>query len=288
MNSAFRLPSITGSYDRNEPVIGSPHPLRIVTPEAAMPETQLIRISMPDRPGALSQVCLALAAHGVDITHLDVVSAANGTVVDDLTLQADTAADLQKAISSFRREVSVMALPGNPGDPVTEFGLAIAALATAEGLAASLARIIAGCQRFIRADESFVLSLDASGGATPVVAARPLPAVLPGEPFAGRAVLSPAVAATFAGASDWAPAPLRVALGAAVIAMAPLGTSAVIAATRVAPIPFTAGEMRRLALYSGAASAILIARGLLAETYTPVGSGVLPPGAITELVPLAA
>lgn len=253
-----------------------------------MSETQLIRISMPDRPGALSQVCLALAAHSVDITHLDVVSAASGVVVDDLTLQAESAADLQKAIASFRREVTVMALPGNPGDPVTELGMAVAAMATASGLPASLTQVMTGCQRFIRADEAFVVALDASGAATPVMSARPLPSVLPGDPFAGRAVLTPAIAATFAGASDWAPAPLRVALGASVVAMAPLGRSAVLAATRVAPIPFTAGEMRRLALFSGAASAILISRGLLAEAYAPVGSGALPPGAITELVPLAA
>ncbi len=252
-----------------------------------MPETQLIRISMPDRPGALSQICLALAAHSVDITHLDVVSADNGMVVDDLTLVADSLADIKKAVSSFRLEVAVMALPGTPGDPVTELGTALTGLASAPELASSLKLLMTGCRRFIRADEAFVQAIDSSGAVTTLASERPLPDVGAGEVFAGRAVLTPPMAATFAGASDWAPASLRVALGASVVAMAPLGQSAILGATRIGPIPFTAGEMRRLALFSGAASAILGVRGFLAGGAGVVAAGELPPGAITEMVPAA-
>lgn len=252
-----------------------------------MPETQVIRISMPDKPGALSQVCLALAAHQVDITHLDVVSAQDGMVVDDLTLVAETLADIRKAVTSFRREVAVMVLPGTPGDPVFELGGALAALASAPNLASGLQQVMNGCQRFIRADEAFVQSLDPAGEVATIASARPLPGVAASDTFAGRALLSPPMAATFAGASDWAPASLRVALGASVVAMAPLGSSAILGAIRISPIPFTAGEMRRMALFSGAASAILVARGFISATPGPASSGTLPPGAITEIVPAA-
>ncbi|WBL36266.1 ACT domain-containing protein [Tepidiforma flava] len=62
-----------------------------------------IRITMPDRPGALSAVTTALAAHRVDIVRLDVVSHEGEYVVDDLLLEAATAEDIGAAIGGSGR-----------------------------------------------------------------------------------------------------------------------------------------------------------------------------------------
>ncbi|MBK6662444.1 MAG: ACT domain-containing protein [Thermoflexaceae bacterium] len=60
-----------------------------------------IRVQITDRPGALFAITAALAAHGVDIVRLDVISSDGTIVVDDLFLGAPSAAAIGDACASF-------------------------------------------------------------------------------------------------------------------------------------------------------------------------------------------
>ena len=66
-----------------------------------------IRVQITDRPGALFAITAALAAHGVDIVRLDVISSDGTIVVDDLFLGAPSAAAIGDACASFPGDATV-------------------------------------------------------------------------------------------------------------------------------------------------------------------------------------
>ena len=249
-----------------------------------MVEQQVVRIHMQDRPGALSQICLALASHDVNIVHLDVVSAGEGTVVDDFVLEGKAPGDIARAVKSFLAGISVASLPGEPSEPLMEFGAAIARMGASPDQNSALDEMARGAGRFLRADQALVLRLKPGTGRlmSPVAG---LPDIDGGEPFAGRALLAPPMAATFPGESDWAPVAFRTALGAAQVALAPAASLGIIVLSRHANIPFAPGELKRLALYATVGAALL--SGSHEAIATPMMmSDRLPDSAITE--PIAA
>src|SRR5512143_3097134 len=99
-----------------------------------MPAYRAIRIHMPDRPGALSAISTALAAHQVDIVRLDVVSHEGSTVVDDLVLSAASQEDIGSAIGGFHPEVSIRTFDEIIGDPALEMGTALGSVAASPSI----------------------------------------------------------------------------------------------------------------------------------------------------------
>ena len=244
-----------------------------------MAEQQVIRIRMRDRPGALSQICTALAAHGVDIIHLDVVSAHDGEVVDDLALSGKEPGDIARAVRGFLPDVVVSPLPGGTTEPVFEFGSALLRLAAISDQEAALTEFATGAGQFVRANQSLFLRIK-HGSNRIFSSLAGIPEIEATEPCAARVIFSPATVVTFSGASDWAPAPFRAPLGAEHIALAPVGTLGVVVLARQGDIPFTQGELRRLGLYTKAATALM---PFTAASEVPLaGPGALPPGAISE------
>lgn len=118
-----------------------------------MPVYASARIRMADRPGALSAIGAALAANGVDIVRLDVVSHEGATVVDDLYLAAASQADIDRALGSFFTDVVVERLAGAGTDVVLDLGSALGRVAMAPGVMEARQVALAGALRFIHADE---------------------------------------------------------------------------------------------------------------------------------------
>ncbi|MEO8541296.1 MAG: ACT domain-containing protein [bacterium] len=226
-----------------------------------MPVFRAIRIHMPDRPGALSAISTALAAHQVDIVRLDVVSHEGSTVVDDLILSAGSQEDIGHAIGGFYPEVTVRTFEEISGDPALEMGTALGAIASSPTIDQSHSATLQGANRIVRADDALLLRASGAGDLKPVAATVSTPGILAAEPFAGRWVLERRAAAAFPVADGWAPQAFQHAIGAAWVAIAPAGAFDLLIVTRKLNIPFYTGELERLAAFAEAASAIIARAG---------------------------
>lgn len=242
-----------------------------------------IRIQMPDRPGALSSISTALAAHQVDIVRLDVVSHEGEMVVDDLLLAAACQEDIGGAIGGFHPEVSVRTFEETAGDPALEMGTALGHVAATASIENARAAAVAGAVRLGRADDAVLLRSTETGGLMVVASTNPAPGLEGGEQFAGRWVLENRAAAAFPVTDGWAPQRFQHALSPAWAAIASAGAFDLLLATRKLNIPFYAGELARLAAFAEAAGAIMAGIG----DRPPFGSlpqatgTVLPPRAVT-------
>lgn len=226
-----------------------------------MPAYRSIRIQMPDRPGALSTISAALAAHGVDIVRLDVVSHEGSMVVDDLLLGAAAQEEIGAAIGGFYPEVTVRTFESLVGDPALEMGNSLGRIAAAGSIDGARSEAISGAARIGRADDALLLRVRDDGGFAVVAGAATVPAVAPSEAFAGRWVLERRAAAAFPVADGWAPLGFQHALGSAWVALAPVGAFDLLLTSRALNIPYYAGELERIASYGEAAGAILASLG---------------------------
>jgi len=242
-----------------------------------------IRVQMPDRPGALSAVSAALAAHGVDIVRLDVVSTNGGTVVDDLLLGASSLAAIGNACGSFPGDTIVRTFDETAGDPALEMGFGVHRVATAPTVQAARDAAIESARHLLRGDAAVLLRATEGGCMSVVSGPAGLAAVTPADPFAPRWVLQHATAAAFPAHEQWAPTGFHEALGAAWVAVAPSWPLDLLLVVRRLNIAFHPGELERLTAFASAAGAILALRG----DRPPVASipaefvDVLPPRAVT-------
>ena len=78
----------------------------------------VLRLSLPDRPGAFAIVATALGAAGIDIVALDVIDRADGVAVDDMRVSTSMAASGLRSVLESVTGVSLEAL--SPEDPDAE------------------------------------------------------------------------------------------------------------------------------------------------------------------------
>lgn len=187
-----------------------------------------IRIAMPDRPGALSAVTAARAAHRAAIARLDAVSHEGELVAVDRLLAASSAEDIGLAVGGFWPEVSVRTLNAPVADPAVEMARATAAARGAATRVQAASRAVRGIIRVMRAGRAAMLRCIATGGLAPPAGLPAVAVTGPRQPFAGR-VLGQLTAAAFPGGDGWAPAALSAA-----------------AARRCTNLPFYRGELERL------------------------------------------
>ena len=246
-----------------------------------MPVYASARIRMTDRPGALSAIGAALAANGVDIVRLDVVSHEGTSVIDDLYLAAASQADIDRALGSFFTDVVVERLAGAGTDVVLDLGSALGRVASAPGMVEARQAALMGALVFIHAQAGALLELREDGAfetVAPPGQADPIP---PGAGFAGRWVLRNRQAAAFPADSGWAPGPFREKLGHGMVAVAPCGAAGLLAVSREGA-GFYSGELERLLVYADAAGAILALKaGAPAPTPDLPAGDELPEGALT-------
>ena len=247
-----------------------------------MPVYRVIRISMPDRPGALSAVTASLAAHGVDIVRLDVVSHDGESVADDLLLAASSPGDIGSAVAGFLPEVVVRTFEGLPGDPTIEMGNGLRGVAVAETIGDAQMSLLMGAASLMRADHAVLLTAGPSGEMDVTAATCDVPGLSPTAAFAGRWALERVAPAAFPVSPGWAPPEVEESLGAAWVAVAPCGDLRLLMVTRSTNIAFYTGELERLQSFADAAQHILLMKGdRLSHGFSPSGTvSSLPPRSV--------
>jgi len=183
----------------------------------------LLRIVLPDRPGALGAVATALGLVGADILGLDVIERSPGCAIDDLVLElppgklADSLVSAAATVPGVRVE-SIRPYAGQI-DPHRELEL----LERLAAMPEHPLRVLAdGVARIFRGGWALVLDAPAdghahvlaAGGGAPQVASLPVPWWPPAPTRALR------------GDTDWAP-PDWARLGTE-LAVAPLGAAALL------------------------------------------------------------
>ncbi len=163
----------------------------------------LLRIVLPDRPGALGAVATALGGVGADILSLDVIERGPGSAIDDLVVELppDKLADTLVSAAVTVEGVQVESIRPYAGqiDPHRELELL-------DNLAAkpheSLAVLADGVARVFRAGWAIVLDAPVSGQSTVLAAGNSAPEVetlpVPWWP--------PRPARGLEGVNSWAPA----------------------------------------------------------------------------------
>lgn len=227
-----------------------------------MTASRAIRVRMPDRPGQLSAIGAALAAHAVDITRLDVVAHDGDHVVDDLVLAADTQEQLDAAVAGFMPEVHVRFFSQPFGDPTVELADAIAA-ATSQGSAEEVRQSVVRSAAILgRAEQTAFMRVHGDGRVTVLAGPEGLPSILPAEAFPGRRALSERSAIAFPGDGSWAPPAFCAALGDPKwIVVAPSGLHDVFLGARWTDIRYYHGELERLAGFARAIGGLLALHG---------------------------
>jgi hypothetical protein len=184
----------------------------------------LLRIVLPDRPGALGAVATALGRVGADILSLDVIERGAGSATDDLVVELppDRLADTLVSAAATVDGVQVESIRPYAGQIDAHRELELL-----ENLAArpaeSLGLLADGATRIFRAGWALVLDeptlgqaavVSTSGSAAPEITALPVP------------WWPPRPARTLPTDADWAPADWdRLGLE---LAVAPLGKSALL------------------------------------------------------------
>ncbi len=240
-----------------------------------------IRIEMADRPGALSAIGASLAANRVDIVRLDVVSHEDGTVVDDLYLAAETDGDVDRAVRSFYGDTRVLSFVGLTSDPVTAMGESLGRIAAASSIGEAFVATVEGASRFLAADGSALLRVNATGGYDVLVGPAGLPAVEAGSHFAPGWSLSTGQAMAFPARDGWAPPAFAAALSAHWVAAAPCGAGGLLIVSRTAEMPFYRGEIARLDVFARAAGTMTLGKGAPVAAPESMPAGQPPAGAVT-------
>jgi hypothetical protein len=183
----------------------------------------LLRIVLPDRPGALGAVATALGLVGADILGLDVIERSPGCAIDDLVLElppgklADSLVSAAATVPGVRVE-SIRPYAGQI-DPHRELEL----LDSLASMPQQPLRVLAdGVARIFRGGWALVLDAPVDGHANVLAAGGGAPEVtcLPAPWW------PPSPTRTLRGANDWAPRDWAR-LGTE-LAVTPLGTAALL------------------------------------------------------------
>jgi hypothetical protein len=189
----------------------------------AVEVSYLLRVVLPDRPGALGAVATALGAVGADILSLDVIERSPGSATDDIVVELppDRLADSLVSAAATVEGVHVESIRPYAGqiDPHRELELLES---LADNPSSSLEVLADGVARVFRAGWALVLAAPvagqsdilATGGAAPELASLPVP----WWPVPATTTLD--------AAESWAPADWSR-LGTE-LAIAPLGKSALL------------------------------------------------------------
>ncbi|MCW2521920.1 MAG: hypothetical protein JWO63_255 [Frankiales bacterium] len=213
----------------------------------------LMRVVLPDRPGALGAVATALGEAGGDILSVDIVERTPGHATDDLVVElpADKLADSLVTAASSVEGVRVESIRPYAGtiDPFRELELLEKLAANHDDATSILAD---GVCRLFRASWALVLSEpDGEHRPAPVLARSP---AAPEIEELETPWWPPSPARPLSAEEEWAPADWA-ALGTE-LAVVPLGAQAAILVGRPA-LRWLASEIMRMSHLSSIASTVL-------------------------------
>jgi hypothetical protein len=213
----------------------------------------LLRIVLPDAPGALGAVATALGHAGADIVSVDIVERGGGLAVDDLVVELPPGRlpdGLVTAATSVP-EVTVETIRPYAGGPLETHRELEVIEAMAERPAAAMRTLADALPRVFRAGWAVVLRQ--AGGEYAVVAASPAAPDLAGVALPWLPVTKPVMLDPD---GDWLPSSWRN-LGTELVAT-PLGElDRVVLVGRPGGPVFRNGELARLAHLTGIAATVL-------------------------------
>ncbi len=207
--------------------------VRLVAPEDA----SLIRLALPDRPGALALVSSRLAARSVNILRLEVVAREDGTAIDDLLVAGG---DLALLACRERGE-----LP----DPGLAMAAACASVTAAAGAGEARRRLLDAALKLGIADDGLILRDAGHGWLRPVASTvEHLPPIRAHEPSVARAAVGSGRPVVARGEEQWASPVYRSRFGAGHVLAVPGGVPPFFALTviRRDEFPFVEAEITRL------------------------------------------
>jgi hypothetical protein len=204
----------------------------------------VLRVALPDRPGALAEVAAAVGGCGADIAALEVVARADGVAVDDLCL--DSPVGPQRLRSAVERVAGARVEAVRGVERFRDLGAPVAlaaALAEAAEPEARLGALLAGLPHALWATWAAAVRTDA--GALRVLGAHGGVPDLDGGPSSWL----PLRAGTALGIADVLRPEQRAAAQRAglAVAAAPLGQVGAILLARVGGPAFRPAEVRCLA-----------------------------------------
>jgi hypothetical protein len=212
----------------------------------------LIRVVLPDRPGALGAVASAIGHAGGDILSVDIVERSAGQATDDLVVElpADKLADSLVSAAASIEGVRVESIRPYAGviDPFRELELLELLAAQGEGAADALAN---GVCRLFRAGWALLLQAPESEGGKATVIARSTAA--PEIERLAAPWWPPTPGRSLDADDDWTPTDW-VSLGTE-LAVVPLGPNAMLVGRPA--LRWLASEIMRLSHLSSIAATVL-------------------------------
>jgi hypothetical protein len=232
-------------------------------PEIHVPDAQLLRLALPDRPGALALVASRLAEHGVIILRVEVVDSRAGMATDDLLVAGG---DVDAALGELAPEVRLLGVRGHADLP--DPGLAMAAALTSVSGAATLGSarraLLSAALELVGADAGVVLRDAGHGWLRPVAATvDSLPPIRDDQQSLARTALETCAPAVAEASAVWAPQPYVASLGGGGVLVVPGGLPPflVVAVIRHDAFPFVEAEIERLRALMRVSIGILRALG---------------------------
>jgi hypothetical protein len=144
----------------NRPVDTVPHVQSVATVQ-----TYVVRVWLPDRPGALGQVASRVGAVGADVVGIEILERGGGSAIDEITVMLPDPALVDRLVAEIRQVEGVAVEDVRPVPADRPEG-ALAALAAAEAIVTA-----AGPERQARACRVVRTLLDADWAAVVTVPA---------------------------------------------------------------------------------------------------------------------
>jgi ACT domain len=126
----------------------------------------VVRVWLPDRPGALGHVAGRIGAAGGDVIGIEILEQGAGRAIDELIVELPSA-DLLALLVSEITQVDgvdvedVRELTGPPGDPALRALATAAAMCESPGVQAVAAELVQGVADEVRADWAVVIDANA-------------------------------------------------------------------------------------------------------------------------------
>src|SRR3954451_14535939 len=144
------------SSRRGPPLVGGRGPIRRCPHVSNPSEPTLLRIALPDQRGLLALIASRLAAAGIDILRVEVVSADGKTAIDDLLVRGP---DPERVFDDLHPAVQLLASRqrGVLPDPGLAMAEACASFAHARSLPAARQRYLTAALELVGAERGALL-----------------------------------------------------------------------------------------------------------------------------------
>ena len=134
--------------------------------------TYVLRVWIPDRPGALGAVATRIGAVRADVIGIDIIERGAGRAVDDLVIELPDGESVDLLLAEIAQVGGVdvediRELDGPPSDPAIEALQVAGAIQRCDSSSAALATLVHGARSLIGADWAVVVDLEVDGMIAP-------------------------------------------------------------------------------------------------------------------------